>query len=163
MQVSNRHKLFNTCERSSVGRLLNIKGHQLAPGWMLQQFLGAQRVKYWQTQGSRCTHLEAATSGLGIFTFFQLYGDITGAQRHASLRCTMYWLYVCVCHLMIAAVRSVNAPITSRSYNIFALLRTLKIDSWQLSSTEHSTVNSSRGAVYYVPRIYSSFFFCCSC
>ena len=60
---------------------------------------------------------------------------------------------------MIAAVRSVNAPITSRSYNIFALLRTLKIDSWQLSSTEHSTVNSSRGAVHYVPRIYSSFFF----
>lgn len=153
MQVSNRHKHFNTCERSSVGRLLNIKGHQLSPGWMVQQFLGAQRVNYWQTQGSRCTHLDAATSGLEIFTFFQLYGDITGVWHHASLRCTMYWLYVCVYHLMIATVRFVNASITSRSYNIFALLRTFKIDSWQLSSIEHSTVNSSHGAVHYIPRI----------
>ena len=160
MQVSNRHKLFNTCERSLVGRLLNIKGHQLSPGWMLQQFLGAQRENCWQTQGSRYTHLDAATSGLESFTFFQLYGDITGVRHHASLRCTMYWFYVCVYHLMIATARFVNTPVASHSCNIFALLRTFKIDSWQLSSIEHSTVNSSHGAVYYIPRIYSSFFFC---
>lgn len=60
---------------------------------------------------------------------------------------------------MIATARFVNTPVASHSCNIFALLRTFKIDSWQLSSIEHSTVNSSHGAVYYIPRIYSSFFF----